>query len=92
MDDEVTKLVAELERLHKSFHAMAKSFDEYAATGGKYIGPDECGSMARYFEGKSLWLGELLAHHANDRLQPPAPLGQAQPGKPRLATCNGEPV
>lgn len=88
MDLPPDHLTAELERLHLGFYAMACSFRDFATTGGKYLGSAECAEMASYFEGKSVWLGELLAHHANalHRLAPSPALA----GRPRLVVCDGE--
>jgi hypothetical protein len=91
LDPSPTDLVAALERQHAEFMAMARSFVALAAGGGRYLGPSDCRDMAGYFEGKAVWLAEILAHdaHALRRLSAPAP---AKPGRPRLVTIGGEPV
>lgn len=81
-------LTTELERLHHGFYAMARSFREFSSTGGKYLGADECADMASYFEGKSVYLAELLAHHAKalgEWVLPPVAAG-----RPRLVVRDGE--
>jgi hypothetical protein len=81
-------LTTELERLHHGFYAMARTFREFSATGGKYLGAAECADMAAYFEGKAVYLAEVLAHHAKGliALAPPPVVAS----RPRLVVRDGE--